>query len=162
MLIPGQTLLVNSAPYLLRIKGTPQDEAFILATLSSMVLDWYARRFIVLNLNFHIFNGFPFPLVEKNDEKYKRLIQLVASLIDLDGNNDLWVKSLKVKFQKLANEFEKSEAIAELDALISILYLLDESDISHIYQTFHKTWNYQESLDRTIHFFNVWKGMNHD
>jgi len=162
MLIPGQTLLVNSAPYLLRVKGTPQDEAFILATLSSMVLDWYARRFIVLNLNFHIFNGFPFPLVEKNDEKYKRLIQLVASLIDLDGNNDLWVKSLKVKFQKLENEFEKSEAIAELDALISIFYLLDESDISHIYQTFHKTWNYQESLDRTIHFFNVWKGINHD
>jgi hypothetical protein len=74
MLIPPSNLLVNSAPYLLKVNGTAQDEAFLLAIFSSYSLDWYARRFIVLNLNFHILNGFPIPVLKKSDKKYKQII----------------------------------------------------------------------------------------
>ena len=51
----------NSAPYLLI---TPQDEtneALILGYLSSTILDWYARRFIEVNVNFFLINAFPLP-----------------------------------------------------------------------------------------------------
>ena len=49
-LVPGEVVLTNAAPYLLFVEGTARDEAYLLGVLSSMVLDWYARRVVETEL----------------------------------------------------------------------------------------------------------------
>jgi len=60
-LVPGETILVNSLPFLVRVMGTEQDEAYLLGVMSSIPMDWYARRYVELHVNFHILNAFPVP-----------------------------------------------------------------------------------------------------
>ena len=59
-LIPGGVVVVDQAPYLLRIGGNERDEAFMLGLLSSMILDWYARCVVEQHIKFHILNNFRF------------------------------------------------------------------------------------------------------
>ena len=155
-LIPKNTFLVNSAPYLMKIRGTTQDEAFILAVLSSIPLDWYARRFVVLHLNFHIFNGLPIPNLHKSDVIYQRIISLVAALTQATNENNDWVESLNTKFEKLKSDASKELAQYEIDALIAIAYGLDSSDITHVFKTFHKTWDYIPRLTQVLNFYEKW------
>ena len=60
-LIPPNVYITNAAPTLLRIEGDIGDEAFLIGVLCSIPLDWYARRFVEINLNFFILDGFPIP-----------------------------------------------------------------------------------------------------
>lgn len=156
-LVPPKTFLVNSAPYLMKIKGSARDEAFILAVLSSIPLDWYARRFVVLHMNFHIFNGLPIPFLDKSSEIYDRLIRLVAGLTSISSEHDAWLKSLDINFSKIESEEERTEAQSEIDALVAIAYGLDESDISHIFRTFHKSWEYRLRLEKVLDYYTKWK-----
>ena len=63
-LVPSKVVIAHHAPFLLRQQGTCRDEAFILGVLSSMVLDWYVRRVVELNLSFYIFDNIPIPDVD--------------------------------------------------------------------------------------------------
>lgn len=56
-LVPPETVLVNSAPYAFRADGDARTEAYLLGLLSSIPLDWYARKYVELHMNLHIFNG---------------------------------------------------------------------------------------------------------
>ena len=111
----------------------------------------------MLNLNFHILNGFPIPVVNKSDKKYKQILTLVASLIDLDGKNIEWVESLEVKFKKIESEEQKFDTLSELDALVCMCYGLDKNDVVHIFETFHKTWDYKKYLGKTLEFYEKWR-----
>jgi hypothetical protein len=161
-LIPKNTFLVNSAPYLMKIRGTTQDEAFILAVLSSIPLDWYARRFVVLHVNFHIFNGLPIPNLHKSSVIYQRIISLVAALTQATNENNEWVESLNTEFEMLKSDASKEMAQYEIDALIAIAYGLDNSDITHIFNTFHKTWDYIPRLTQVLNFSKKWIEADHD
>ncbi len=63
-LLPPGVVLTNKAPYLLLPAGDTRDEAYVLGVLSSIPLDWYARRVIEVSVNFHLFNTFPVPRPE--------------------------------------------------------------------------------------------------
>ncbi len=60
-LLPPNVFITNKGPYFLWSRGDQKDQAFLLGVLSSIPLDWYARRFVELNVNFHILNPFPIP-----------------------------------------------------------------------------------------------------
>ena len=62
-LVPGQVVSVDMAPSLLWPVGTPKDEAYLLGILSSMILDWYARRVVENHVKFYILNNFPIPVM---------------------------------------------------------------------------------------------------
>ena len=49
-LLPAERALIHKAPYLFRRKGTEADEAYLLGVMSSIPLDWYARRYVELSL----------------------------------------------------------------------------------------------------------------
>ncbi len=49
-LVPGDRVITNQAPYVLWPGGTEGDEAYLLGVLSSMVLDWFARRVVELHV----------------------------------------------------------------------------------------------------------------
>lgn len=55
-LVPPQTFLTNSAPYLAFPLGGALEQAFVLGVLNSLAFDWQARRFVETHMNFFILN----------------------------------------------------------------------------------------------------------
>ncbi len=53
---------------------------------------------------------------------------------------------------------EKDDLIAELDALVSLLYGLTEDQVEHVFATFHRGWNYEPRLDAVLKHYREWKG----
>ena len=47
----------------------------------------------------------------------------------------------------------KYELICELDAVISHLYGLNEKQLNHIFETFHKGWDYEVRLEKVLNYF---------
>ena len=53
---------------------------------------------------------------------------------------------------------EKEDMIHELDAVVAHLYGLSESQLVHIFETFHEGWDYQARLDSVLRHFHSWAG----
>jgi len=148
-LLPGQIVLTNKAPYLVWPQGDERDEAFLLGVLSSMPLDWYARRVVEVSLNFHIFNGFPIPDPGRTHPVRRRVEQVAGRLAAVNDWYDGWAKEVGVPVCSVA-ESDKPELLAELDAAVALLYGLDEPDLRIIYDTFHEGANYSEHCERVL------------
>lgn len=56
------------------------------------------------------------------------------------------------------NPIEKDDLIAELDALVSLLYGLTEDQVEHVFDTFHRGWNYRPRLEAVLEHYARWKG----
>ena len=132
-LVPGGRVLTNKAPYLLWPNGTPSDQAYLLGVLSSMILDWFARRVVELAMNFHIFNSLPIPRPPKDDRGRLRTIEIAGRLAtaepDHPGFRD-WATAVGVEAGSVHSDAEREDLIAELDAVVAHLYDLDEEDLS--------------------------------
>ncbi|HWV56719.1 MAG TPA: hypothetical protein VNZ57_04540 [Longimicrobiales bacterium] len=154
-LVPPNVLLANQAPYLLWPRGDECDEAFLLGVLSSIPLDWYARRFVETHVNFFILNPFPVPRPDREHPLWRRVVNLAGRLAALDVRFAEWAEAVGVKLGPLAAD-EKEDMIHELDAAVAHLYGLAESHLVHIFETFHEGWDYGYRLDATLkHFRNL-------
>jgi hypothetical protein len=119
-LVPSGTILTNKAPFLLFPRGELEDQAYLLGVLSSSVVDWFAHRRVVLNLNYFIFNAIPVPVRIDGDPRSERLVTLAASLGVRDGAD-------YGDWSRLAVALESAEeARIEIDALASLLFELDD------------------------------------
>jgi hypothetical protein len=47
--------------------------------------------------------------------------------------------------------------IFELDALVAHAFGLSKSELTHIYETFHKGWDYSAQLAITLKYFDEWE-----
>ncbi|MEI8045523.1 MAG: hypothetical protein WCL11_29210, partial [Verrucomicrobiota bacterium] len=77
-------VLVNSAPVLIRRSGGARAEAYLLGVMCSIPFDWYARRYVELHMNFHIFNWLPVPLFDEESASSKRVVEIAGSLAAVD------------------------------------------------------------------------------
>ena len=153
-LVPGQLVVTNKAPYLLWPSGTAADSAFVLGVLSSMVLDWYARRVIEISMNFHLFNSFPVPDVgPATSPLASRVAEIAGRLAAVDGRFEEWAAEVGVPVGSVTSDAEKDDLIAELDAVIAYLYGLDEDDLEVIYTTFHKGADYSQRHANVLDHF---------
>lgn len=154
-LIPPQVVFTNKAPYLLWPRGDEKDQAFVLAVLSSLSLDWYLRRFVEVSVNFFIFNPIPIPRPPRDSLVLARLRPVSARLaVQNDERLEEWGVALGVEPSPLAAD-EKDHLVQQLDALVAHLYGLAEADIVHIFETFHAGWDFQSSLDATLRQFRA-------
>lgn len=96
-LLPGNVALTNKAPYLLWPAGDERDQAFLLAVLSSLPLDWYARRVVDGQLNFHIFNGLPIPATPRTSELRRRSEVIAGRLAAVDERYQAWADVVGVE-----------------------------------------------------------------
>ncbi|MPZ51776.1 MAG: hypothetical protein GEU79_03420 [Acidimicrobiia bacterium] len=151
-LVPPQVVINHKAPYQLFSHGTARDEAYVLGVLSSIPLDWYARRVVENGLSFHILNAFPIPSPPKDDPRRRRVIEIAGALGAVDERYDGWVSEAGAPRRSLSDD-ERTELIAELDAVVAQLYGLHESDVAHIFETFHEGWDYQDRLERVLAHF---------
>jgi len=67
-----------------------------------------------------------------------------------------WAEAVGVPVGSLSTEPERSEAIAELDAVVSLLYELSWDDVEHIFATFHRGWDYGARLARVKVHYDRW------
>jgi len=156
-LIPPQTICQNSAPYLMTVDTEERAEAYLLGVLSSIPLDWYARRYVELHLNFHIFNGLPVPCFDSENELCQRVVEISGRLAAVDERYSQWAADVGVPVASVTTQAEKDDLIAELDSLVSLLYGLTEDQVEHIFVTFHRGWDYQARLDSVLRHFSQWK-----
>ncbi len=155
-LVPGNHPLTNAAPYFARISGHEKTEAYLLGVLSSIPLDWYARRYIEVNANMHILNGFPIPEIGEG-EHFARVIEISGRLAAVDDRYADWATNVGVPVGSVTSDIEKADLIAELDALVSSLYGLSEDHVRQIYSTFHRGWNYSERLEGVLAHYTRWQ-----
>lgn len=151
-LLPPKIFLTNKAPYLLWPRGDEMDQAFLLGVLCSIPLDWYARRFVEVSLNYFIFNPFPIPRPSRENIAWKRVVSLAGRAAATDNRFANWAKAVGVECGPI-EENEKQDLIAELDAVVAQLYGLSERQLVHIFETFHEGWDYEARLQATLRYF---------
>jgi hypothetical protein len=154
-LLPPRIFLTNKAPYLLWPRGDALDQAFLLGVLCSIPLDWYARRFVEVSMNFFIFNPFPVPRPSRDDKRWQRVVALAGRLACPDKRFAAWAKAVGVECGPL-QDGEKQDLIAELDAVVAHLYGLTEKQLLHIFETFHEGWDYAPRLAAVLKHFHTW------
>jgi hypothetical protein len=145
----------NQAPYLLWPRGDTRDEALLVGVLSSLPLDWYARRFVETHVNFFVFNPFPVPRPPADTPLRDRVIELAGRLACPDDRFAVWAREAGVACGPLAPD-EKENLIHELDAVVAHLYGLTERHLVHIFETFHEGWDYEARLRATLRQFREW------
>jgi hypothetical protein len=155
-LIPGNSICVEKAPVFLFPRGDRRDEAYLLGILSSLSLDWYARRFVETGLKVHVISPFPIPRPDADSPLRKRVVELAGRLACPDDRFADWASEVGVECGPL-EEGEKQDMIHELDAVVAHLYGLTKDHFTHIFETFHVGWDYHERLDTTLKHFKQWK-----
>ena len=154
-LVPPEVVITNQAPFLLWPLGDERDQAYLLAVLCSIPLDWYARRFVETHVNYHVFNPFPIPRSDRADPLRRRIEEVSGTLAAVDDRYAAWAEAVAVPVGGVVDEAHKEALIAEIDALVARLYCLDEDDVSHVFETFHEGWDYTPRLERVLTHFRA-------
>lgn len=152
-LVPGEVFLTHLDPYILWPEGGERDEAFLLGVLSSIPLDWYARRVVENHVSYQLLNAFPVPRPDANDTRRIRVIEIAGRMAAIDDRFTAWAAAVGVPVGSVS-ESEKATLIPELDALVAHLYRLERDDVIHIFETFHRGWNHEERLDQVLDHFD--------
>ena len=128
----------------------------MVGVLSSIPLDWYARRFVETHVNFFVSQPLPNPPSRPGKPIWKRAVHLAGRLACPDKRFAQWAAAVGVECGPLAAD-EKEDMIHELDAVVAHLYGLSESQLVHIFETFHEGWDYQGRLDGVRRHFDEWR-----
>lgn len=155
-LLPPRVFVVHIAPTLLWPRGDEKDQAFLLGILSSIPMDWYARLFVELHLTFDMFYPLPVPRPGRENPLWQRVVELAGRLACPDKRFRKWAEGVGVEYGPLPDD-EKRDMIHELDAVAAHLYGLSESQLTHIFETFHEGWDYAERLKATLKHFHAWE-----
>jgi hypothetical protein len=144
------------APYLLFPTNHEDSEAFLLGVMSSVIFDWYARKFLEVGTNFHLLNAFPIPRGNP-DWVRNRMVNLAGRLAARDVNYGPWAEAVGVPVGTLLEEKEREAAVFELDSLVALSYGLERGQVEHIFETFHRGWDYGPRLAKVLEFYDSWK-----
>ena len=156
-LIPENIFCANKAPTLLWVRGGVDDQAYLLGALSSIPLDWYARRFVEIGMSYFVLNPLPVPRPDADNRLRLRVIALAGRLASPDNRFKKWADAVGVECGPLSDD-EKKSLMYELDAVVAHLYGLKPKHLTHIFETFHEGWDYQERLKETLEYYRSWKG----
>ncbi len=156
-LVPGMTPLTNKAPYLFRRAGTARTEAFLLGVLSSIPLDWYCRRYVEVGMNLTVLRGLPVPRPADGDAITERIVEIAGSLAAVDARYGAWAAEVGVPVAATTAPAIRQDLLAELDALVALMYGLTADQLATVFQTFHRGWDYTERLGRAAIHYKTWE-----
>jgi hypothetical protein len=157
-LLPPGVSTVHKAPLIVRRSGSPRTEAALLGIMSSLPFDWATRRWVELTMSYELLNSFPVPRPDLEGQIGGRVVQIAASLGAVDDRYADWAAEVGVPVGSVTTQAEKDDLVAELDALVSLLYGFTEDQIEHVFTTFHRGWNYEPRLSAALQHFRAWKG----
>ena len=156
-LVPPRVTLTHKAPFLLRRTGSERDESFVLGIMSSIPFDWYARRWVELSLSYGILRQMPLPRPAADNPIAVRITELSGRLAAVDDRFSVWAEAVGVSVGSLVSNGDRVDAFSELDALAAVLYGLTAKHITHIFETFHRGWDYSSRLGSVLAHYDDWK-----
>lgn len=109
-LVPPDVVPVHTAPYLLRTAGDERDEAFMLGVLSSIPLDWSARRQVELHVTFDLLNCLPIPNPDRSSSTRRRLEVISGRLAAVDQRYADWAKAVGVPVSSVTAQDRRSRS----------------------------------------------------
>ena len=109
-------------------------------------------------MSFEFLNSFPVPRPDLSEAQAHALLGSQARLAAVDGRYSEWAAEVGVPVGSVKSPAEKDDLIAELDALVSLLYGLTEDQVEHVFATFHRGWDYESRLDAVLKHYRAWKG----
>jgi hypothetical protein len=137
-LVPPNTVLVHQACYLFWRNGSSATQAYVLGVLSSLPFDWYARQMVESHVTVEFMRSAPVPRVPAGNPLRQRVIEIAGRLAAVDERYVDWAADVGVPVGSVANKAAKEDLIAELDAVVAVLFGLDRADVEHIFATFHR------------------------
>jgi hypothetical protein len=155
-LVPPGVVLGHGSPFLFRRRGSAMTDAYLLGILSSIPFDWYARRWVELNFTFELLKPMPVPLFDLADPRVQKIIEIASSMAFTEDGFNQWIEETGVKATKRSSNNPEPAEVAELDAISACLYGLTKDQLIHIFETFHRGWNYSERLAMTLKYFEKW------
>jgi hypothetical protein len=102
-----------------------------------MPFDWHARLWVEANFTAHIVEPFPIPAVERNNVLRRRVEEIAGTLASVDERYENWANAVGVSTNNRKSEVAKEALLAELDAVVALLYGLERSDVELLFKTFH-------------------------
>jgi hypothetical protein len=157
-LIPPDVVVNHTAPYLLRIDGDEQDEAFVLGVMSSLPFDWYARRVVEQHLTFDLLNAFPVPSPDRSSALWQEVVTIAGRLAAVDHRYADWAGTVDVPVASVTAS-DQPLLLARLDAAVALLYGLDQEQTTILYETFHEGWDHHERLAAVLAAMNDLTGV---
>lgn len=157
-LLPPGTAAMEKAPVLVQRQGGAAEAAALLGIISSIPFDWYMRRWVEMKMSFELLSPSPIPVINVATGLGYRLVEVSARLAAVDDRYTDWAAEVGVPVGSVTSQVEKDGLIAELDALVSLLYGLSEDQVEHVFATFHRGWDYQARLNAVMTHYAAWKG----
>lgn len=155
-LVAPHVVLQDTAPFFVTPPVSEAHEAFVLGVLSSISLDWYARRVVELHVNFHVIEAFPIPTFDPSDIRCRRVVHLAGQLASPDARFERWASALGVQVGVSQTDLDRDAMICELDAIIAHLFGLDRDDVRTVFETFHAGWDYEPRLEAVLEHYEAW------
>jgi hypothetical protein len=81
------------------------------------------------------------------------VVEIAGRLAAVDDRFSDWAAAVGVPVGSVS-EKEKPLLEAELDALVAHLYGLSREHVIHIFETFHRGWDYQPRLTSVLEYFD--------
>ena len=149
-LAPSDTILTNKAPYLLFWHGDITVQSYLLGVMASCVIEWIGHLKINLDLSYFILNSFPVPKFDSINPLAQRVAHIATGLA-IDSQS-YWGEWGKVTLP-ISDPIERSDALAQLDAYVAILYGFDESDFALLYDTLPERTYGREHHDMVLEHY---------
>jgi hypothetical protein len=156
-LVPSGVSMTEAGQLIVRVQGDAKAEAFLLGVLSSIPFDWAARKWVELNFNFFIMQSMPMPIYVKASNVCARVVSIAGALAAVDERYGAWAEEVGVEVGSISSIDFRTDLVAELDALVSILYGLSTEQVERVFATFHRGWKYDERLTAVLAHYENWK-----
>jgi hypothetical protein len=124
--------------------------------LSALPFDWYARQMVESHVTVEFMRSAPLPRVPDENPLRRRVVEITGRLAAVDHRFAEWARAIGVEVRSVRDETTKQDLIAELDAVVALLYELDRADVEHIFATFHRGWDYQPRLAAAAAHYERW------
>ena len=112
-----------------------EDVIYLMALLNSFVLDYYIRQRVSANLTMFFLYELPIPDVEP--ETKAKVVELAFRLLYRKGHYDEMARELGLKAEEIADEDERREIRAELEATMAgDVFGLKKDEMNYLLSTF--------------------------
>ena len=116
--------------------ATEEDTLALLSIMNSIPADWWSRRVVDRHVGTRIIRNLPVPTCSS---AVRQRLAVLAQLL-IEGGD-------------LAEQESTGLALAEIDALVAHGYGLSRADVVHLFETFHRGWDFGPRLAAVlVHF----------
>ena len=154
-LLPPGVATTDAATVFFNQRGDVRTEAYILGVMSSLIFDWYVRRWVEMNLTFEILNSCPVPFFDEGNPDIIRIVEIAGILGAVDMRYEDWANSLGTPVGSALEDHDRSRLISELDARVAHLYGLERHQVEELFSTFHRGWAFQNRLEVALGYFDA-------